>query len=624
MLGTNTRRVLESGRRAAACAVVCVALGCDGAPSGDAAAQPEAPAAVQSVAGSKPGIQLVSPLPTGEWHLPSGDYAATRFSPLDQLDTSNVGGLKVVHTFSTGTLRGHEGGPLIVGGTMYVTTPYPNNLIAIDLTQPGGAIRWIYEPNPDPRAVGIACCDVVNRGASYANGKIIYNLLDAHTVAVDAETGKEVWRTKTGSIDIGETTTMAPLVVKDKVIVGNSGGELGVRGWVLALDVETGKELWRAFAAGPDSEVLIGENFRPFYEKDRGKDLGVSSWPPDQWKLGGGTAWGWISYDPALDLIYYGTGNPGVWNPDLRPGDNKWSCTIFARDPDDGSARWAYQISAHDAWDYDEIMENVLVDMEWGGRMRKLLIHPGRTGFVFVLDRESGELLSAEKFQPVNWAERYEITTGKPVEVPEKRTRGGAVTHNICPSSTGAKEWNPSAFSPRTGLLYIAAHNTCMDYEGIEANYIAGTPYLGASVKMYRGPGGYHGELVAWDPVQAKPVWTIRDEKLPLYSGVLATAGDLVFYGRMDGWFHAVDARDGRELWKFKTGSGVIGNPVTYIGPDGKQYVAVYSGVGGWMGAVAFPGVSADDPYAALGVVGAMADIKKHTVQGGMVYVFGL
>ena len=287
-------------------------------------------------------------------------------------------------------------------------------------------------------------------------------------------------------------------------------------------------------------------------------------------------------------------------------------------------ARWAYQISAHDAWDYDEIMENVLVDMEWGGRMRKLLIHPGRTGFVFVLDRESGELLSAEKFQPVNWAERYDLATGQAVEVAEKRTRQGVVTPNICPSSTGAKEVIPSAFSPRTGLLYIPAHNTCMDYEGMEANYIEGTPYLGASVKMYPGPGGYQGELVAWDVAHAKQAWGIRDAKLPLYSGVLATGGDLVFYGTMDGWFRAVDARSGQELWKFKTASGIVGNPVTYLGPDGKQYVAVYSGVGGWMGAVAFPSISLDDPYAALGVVGAMGEIKKLTAPGNVVYVFGL
>lgn len=601
------------------CLLLPAMSSCERSPSGPPATKHQ----TYTVAGQAPGIRLISPLPDGEWHLPTGDYANTRYSPLDQVNTGNVSELKVITTASTGINRGHEGNPLVVGSTMYVVTPFPNNLIAIDLRPEGGAIRWVYEPRPSPRAMGIACCDVVNRGASYADGKIIYNTLDAHTVAVDAETGEEVWRTRVGDIELGETVTMAPLAIRDKVIVGNSGGELGVRGWILALDLETGREVWRAYNTGPDRDVLIGPDFKPFYEKDRGTDLGAKTWPGEQWKLGGSTVWGWISYDPEQDLIFYGTGNPGVWNADLRLGDNKWSVSIIARRLEDGMAKWAYQISPHDAWDYDEIMENVLVDMEFGGRMRKLLIHPGRTGFVFVLDRETGELLSAEKYQPVNWAHRFDLETGKAEEDPSKRTGFGKVTRGICPSSTGAKEFNPSAFSPRTGLLYIPAHNTCMDYEGTAANYIAGTPYLGADVRMYPGPGGYQGELVAWDPVRAKPVWGIKEPRFPLYSGVLATGGDLVFYGTMDGWFKAVDARSGAELWKFKTGSGIIGNPTTYRGPDGRQYVAVYAGVGGWMGAVAFPSVSADDPYAALGVVGAMKDLKKHTAPGGMLYVFG-
>ncbi|HET7809922.1 MAG TPA: PQQ-dependent dehydrogenase, methanol/ethanol family [Steroidobacteraceae bacterium] len=562
--------------------------------------------------------------PGAEWTLPNGDFANTRYSTLAQITPANVAELKPVNIMQTGIPNGHEGNPLVVGNTMYVVTPYPDNLIAIDLGKPDGPLKWVYEPHPDPRAVGIACCDVVNRGASYADGKIIYNTLDAHTVAVDARTGKLAWKTRVGDINLGETITMAPLVVKDKVIVGNSGGELGVRGYVAALSVADGHELWRAYNSGPDVDVKIGPGFKAFYPKDQGKDLGVSSWPANQWKLGGGTVWGWISYDPELNLIYYGSGNPGVWNPDLRPGDNKWSCSIIARNPDDGSARWAFQIVPHDAWDYDEIMENVLVDLNIGGQPRKLLLHPGRSGFMFVLDRTNGELLSAEKFQQsTNWADGYDLKTGKPREVADKRTKFGAVTKGICPSSTGAKEFVPSAFSPRTGLLYIPAHNTCMDYEGIEANYIAGTPYLGADVKMYPGPGGYQGELVAWDPVAAKQVWGAKEEKFPVYSGVLATAGDVVFYGTMDGWFKAVDARSGKPLWKFKTGSGIVGNPMTFTGPDGKQYVAVYSGVGGWMGAVAFPAISTDDPYAALGVVGAMKDIKQYTSPGGALYVFG-
>ena len=603
------------------CAVALV-TGCHQA--GDSGASGNAPHTSATVPGAPAGLRLVADVAGREWRTPAGDYGSLRFSTLNTITTANAKDLHVVTTFSTGIDRGHEGQPLVFNNTMYVVTPFPNNLIAVDLTKTGGAVKWIYEPHPDPRAVGIACCDVVNRGAVLADGKIIYNLLDAHTVAVDAETGKEVWRTQIGDINLGETVTNAPLAIKDKVIVGNSGGELGVRGHVTALDVKSGRVVWRAFNTGSDADVKIGASFKPFYAKDQGKDLGLTSWRGEQWKLGGSTVWGWFSYDPETNLFFYGTGNPGVWNPDLRPGDNKWSCAIIARDADTGEARWASQVTAHDQWDYDEIMENILVDMNFGGRARKLIVHPGRTGFVYILDRETGELLSAETYEPVNWASGYDLKTGQPKEDPDKHTHYGKVTQGICPSSTGAKDVIPSSFSPRTGLLYIPAHNTCMDYEGIEANYIAGTPYLGADVKMYPGPGGYQGELVAWDVANARKAWTVKEPVLPVYSGVLTTAGDVVFYGTMDGWFKALDARTGTELWRFHTASGIVGNPITYLGPDGKQYVAIYSGIGGWMGAVAFPDISADDPYAGLGVVGAMKEIKKYTAAGSTVYVFGL
>jgi PQQ-dependent dehydrogenase (methanol/ethanol family) len=579
----------------------------------------------QEVPGALPDIRMISPLPGAEWTLPSGDLANTRFSTLAQINRDTVKNLKIVATHTTGVPHGHEGGPLVVGSTMYVVTPYPNDLLAFDLSKPGHPLKFHYQPHPDPQAVGVACCDVVNRGAVYHDGKIIYNLLDAHTVAVDAETGGEVWRATIGDINRGETITMAPLVVKDLVIVGNSGGELGVRGKVVALDARTGNQVWLAYNTGPDTDVKIGPDFHPFYPKDRGPNRGVTTWPPDQWKLGGGTVWGWISYDPETNLIYYGTGNPGVWNPDVRPGDNQYSCAIIARDADTGMARWAYQLVPHDHHDYDEIMENVLVDMPWQGKPRKLLIHPGRTGFVFVMDRITGELLSAEKFMPsTNWATGYNLATGEALQVESKKTKQGVVVDDICPSSTGAKEFVPSAFSPRTGLLYIPAHDSCMSYEGTEVNYIEGTPYLGASVKMKPGPSGQQGQLIAWDVAKAKPAWNIGEGAFPLYSGVLATAGDVVFYGTMEGWFKAVDAKTGAELWKIKLASGIVGNPVTYLGPDGKQYVAIYAGVGGWMGAVALPSVSESDPYAALGVVGAMRGIKSVTGPGDVVYVLGL
>jgi lanthanide-dependent methanol dehydrogenase len=578
-----------------------------------------------NVPGEAAGIHVVSPLPNADWTLPAGDLANTRFSTLNQINTGNVANLKLVSSMSTGIPHGHEGGPLVVNNTMYVITPFPDNLIALDLKNPGGPMKWEFQPHPDPRAQGVACCDTVNRGGSYGDGKIVYATLDGGVVAVDANTGKQAWRTQIGDITKGETITMAPLIVKDRVIVGDSGGELGVRGWDAGLDLSTGRIVWRAYSTGPDKDVLIGPGFKAYYAKDQGSDLGEKSWSGEQWKLGGGTQWGWISYDPELNLIYYGTGNPGPWDADQRPGDNKWTCTIFARDPETGQAKWAYQLVPHDSWDYDEIMENILVDMNWQGRTRKLLLHPGRTGFMFVLDRETGELLSAQKFvDSTNWAKGYDLKTGLPQIDPDKRTHQGSTTQDICPSSTGGKEFVPSSFSPRTGLLYIPAHNTCMDYTGMAANYIKGTPYLGAEVKMMPGPGGFQGELVAWDVRNAKPVWTDKEAQWPLYSGVLSTAGDVVFYGTMDRWFKAVNARTGQLLWKFQTASGIIGDPITYLGPDGKQYVAVYAGIGGWMGALALPSLSSDDPTAALGIVGAMKGIKSYTAPGGTLYVFGL
>lgn len=587
-------------------------------------AQAQSDGSTSNIPGSLPGISIISPVADGQWIMPAGDYGNTRYSPLNQINTTNVQNLHIAATMSTGIPHGHEGSPLVVGQTLYVVTPFPNNLIALDLTQPGFPQKWIFHPNPDPEAQGVACCDVVNRGASYADGKIIYDTLDDNTVAVDANTGKLVWRTKIGDIHVGETTTGAAFIVKDKVLVGDSGAELGVRGRLTALDLKTGKILWRAFNSGSDADALIGPDFRPFYAKDRGKDLGIKTWTPGQWKMGGGTVWGWLSYDPKLNLIYYGTGNPGVWNPDMRPGSNHWSITLWARNPDTGQAKWAYQIEPHDGFDYDEIMENVLIDMPWQGKMRHLLIHPGRTGFVFVMDRETGEVLSAEKFEPVTWANGFNLKTGLPDVNQDKQTHFGVYAKGICPSSTGGKEFVPSSFSPRTGLLYIPAHNTCMDYEGTAVNYIAGTPYLGASVRMYPGPGGYQGELIGWDVAHAKKVWSVKDPDLPVYSGVLSTGGDVVFYGTMEGWFRAVDAHTGKILWQMKLASGIVGNPMTFLGPDNKQYVAIYAGIGGWMGATALPSVSTDDPYATLGATGAMKKIKSKTQPGDLLYVFSL
>ena len=559
----------------------------------------------------------------GQWVRPAKDYASTRFSGLDQITTANAAQLKLAWSFSTGVLRGQEAAPLVVGSTMYVVTPYPNFLYALDLTKPGAPAKWKYEPQPLAAAQGVACCDVVNRGAAFADGKVFYNTLDNQTVAVDATTGKEVWRTQLGDINHGETITMAPLVVKGKVLVGNSGGELGIRGWLTALDAKTGKVAWRAYHTGPDSLVLIGARFKPFYKSDQGKDLGVSSWPPDKWKQGGAGAWGWISYDAALNLIYYGTANPGPWNAEQRPGDNKWSSTTFARDPDTGEAVWAYQVTPHDLHDYDGINESILLDLPWKGQTRRVMVRPERDGYVYVQDRTSGEVLAADTFGVVNSTLGIDLQTGRPTVNKEKEPQMGKVVRQICPASPGTKDWQPSAFSPRTGLLYIPHQNLCMDAESIEANYIAGTPYVGMNVKMYAGPGGHRGEFDAWDPIARKKVWSVK-ENFPVWSGALVTAGDVVFYGTMDGWFRALDARSGQLLWQSKLGSGIIGQPITYRGPDGKQYVAILAGVGGWSGAIVAAGIDARDSSAALGFANAMRDLPNATTKGGTLYVFGL
>ncbi len=564
-----------------------------------------------------------APKDDGQWVMPAKNYAATRYSSLDQINGSNVGKLSVIGTFATGTLHGEEAAPIVVNNTMIVVTSFPNVVYALDLTKPGYPLKWAFKPHPLSAAQGVACCDVVNRGGVYSDGRFFFNTLDGSTIALDAATGKQIWRTQLGDINRGETITMAPLVVKGKVLVGNSGGEMGVRGWLTALDAATGKIAWRAWSTGPDKDVLIGSDFHPFYPSEKGKDLGVKTWPAGAWEIGGGTVWGWIAYDPDLNLIYYGTANPGPWNQEQRPGDNKWTTAIFARDPDTGAAKWADQLNPHDEHDYDGINEIVLLDATIDGKARKLLLHPDRNGYLYEIDRTTGEIVSAQPYGYINSTKGVDLKTGRPILNPAKTTKLGIVVHDICPTASGAKDWNPSAYSPRTGLLYIPHENLCMDWEDVQANYIAGTPYVGANDIMKAGPGGFRGEMTAWDPVASKPVWEIRED-LPLWSGALATAGDLVFYGTMDGWFKAVDAHTGVLKWRFKTGSGIVGQPVAYKGADGREYIAVLSGVGGWAGAIVSGDLNPRDPTGALGFVGAMADLKQKSNRGGMLYVFAL
>jgi PQQ-dependent dehydrogenase (methanol/ethanol family) len=559
----------------------------------------------------------------GQWTRPAKDYASTRFSQLNQINTSNAGNLRVAFTFSTAVNRGHEAAPLVVNNTMYIVTPFPNYLYALDLTKPGAPAKWVFKPSPKSASQGVACCDVVNRGASYADGKIVFNTLDGETIAVDEKTGKAVWRSLVANINLGESLTMAPLVANNKVFVGVSGSEFGIRGWMKALSLTDGKVVWQAFHTGPDKDVLIGPKFKPYYATERGTDLGVKSWPADAWKIGGGGVWGWVSFDPELNLIYYGTANPGPWNADQRPGENKWTAGIFARDADTGEAVWFVQTSPHDLFDYDSVNELILLDLTIGGRVRKVLVRPERNGFMYVIDRQTGEVLSGTAYGALTSYTGFDLKSGRPIENQAKHPETGKIVRDICPAAPGMKDWQPSAFSPRTQLLYVPHQLLCEDVEDVEANYIAGTPYVGMNAKMYAAPGGYRGEFLAWDVVNRRAAWAIKED-LPVWSGALVTAGDVAFYGTMDGWFKAVDARNGKLLWQFKCGSGIIGQPTTYRGPDGKQYVSVLAGVGGWAGAVVVGGLDTRDSSAALGFVNAMKDLPDKTTKGGMLYVFTL
>ncbi|KMO41617.1 methanol dehydrogenase [Methylobacterium tarhaniae] len=558
------------------------------------------------------------------------DYANTRYSKLDQINTGNVNKLQVAWTFSTGVLRGHEGSPLVVGDVMFVHTPFPNIVYALDLNQ-DGKIIWKYEPKQDPNVIPVMCCDTVNRGLAYADGAIFLHQADTTIVSLDAKTGKVNWSVQNGDPKIGETNTATVLPVKDKLIVGIAGAEYGIRGHITAYDLKTGKQAWRAYNLGPDSEMKIDPEKTTELGKPVGKDSSLKTWEGDQWKTGGASTWGWYSYDPKLNLVYYGTGNPSTWNPKQRPGDNKWSMTIFARDADTGVAKWVYQMTPHDEWDYDGINEMILTDQKIGDKERPLLTHFDRNGFGYTLDRATGELLVAEKYDPaVNWATKVDQdksskTYGRPLVVAKYSTdQNGEDTNSkgICPAALGSKDQQPAAFSPKTNLFYVPTNHVCMDYEPFRVSYTPGQPYVGATLSMYPAPNshGGMGNFIAWDNVAGKIKWS-NPEQFSVWSGALATAGDVVFYGTLEGYLKAVDAKSGKELYKFKTPSGIIGNVMTFQ-HKGKQNIAVLSGVGGWAGIGLAAGLT--DPNAGLGAVGGYAALSNYTNLGGQLTVFNL
>ncbi|MGB8274649.1 MAG: methanol/ethanol family PQQ-dependent dehydrogenase [Alphaproteobacteria bacterium] len=579
-----------------------------------------------------------------QWVMASGNFSGTRYSTLDQINKDNVKNLGLAWQFSTGVLRGHEGGPLVLGDVMYIVTPIPNIVYALDLND-NGRILWKYNPVQggkfpsgftEERVVSVMCCDNVNRGAAYADGKILVHLADTTLVALDAKTGKVVWSVQnmdpgTGNYGVSASTgTGVPFVVNDKVGVGCSGAEFGVRCNWTQYDLKTGKRVWRAYSMGPDSDLLVDPEKTTELGKPIGKDSSLKTWQGDAWKTGGGSIWGHYAWDPDLNLLYYGTGNPSTWNPVVRPGDNKWSMTINARNADTGMARWLYQMTPHDEWDYDGINEMILVDQDVGGKTHKALVHFNRNGFAYTMDREDGALLVAEKYDPaVNWATHVDMKTGRPQVVPRysTHTNGEDVnTTNICPAALGSKDQQPAAYSPKTKLFYVPTNHVCMDYEPTRVEYVPGNAYVGATLSMFpagkvTGDGTTNmGNFIAWDAGKGKIVWS-DPERFSAWAGALATAGDVVFYGTLEGYEKAVDANSGKLLWQVKTPSGIIGNTNTWS-HKGKQQIGVMSGVGGWAGIGLAAGLT--DPSAGLGAVGGYAGLSEYTALGGVLSVFQL
>jgi PQQ-dependent dehydrogenase (methanol/ethanol family) len=587
-----------------------------------------------------------------QWASPRKDYSNQGYSKLSQINQQNINRLHMAWSFATGVTRGHEGSPLVVGNIMYVHTPFPNNVYALDLNH-DQKILWSYFPKQEPLVQAILCCDSVNRGLSYGDGKILLQQNDGVLIALNANTGEKIWDAKVNDPKTGATNTNATYVFKDKVFTGCSGGEYGIRCFIAAYNIHDGSLAWKAYSMGPDSDVLIGADFNhanPQYSalstyeninggnredgsfkaftKDQLKfpetDLGIKTWLKPQtvrhgWETGGGPVWGWFSYDPKLNLVYYGTGNPSVWNADVRPGDNKWAMTIFARDLDTGMAKWGYQLTPHDEWDYDSVNEIIL----WDAKGKQLATHFDRNGFGYTFDRNDGTLLVAAKMHPfVNWATSIDLATGIPQKDGRYSTHQEVNVQGICPAAVGIKDEQPAAYSQHTKLFYVPLNHLCMNYESVEAKYVSGQPWVGASITMYPGPDGVMGGLMAWDGLKGKSIW-YNKEAFSVWGGVLATSADLIFYGTLDRWFKAVDAKTGKLLWQSQVGSGVVGNAMTYA-HHGKQYVAILSGIGGWAGIALNLGLTEESDGA--GAAGAYKALSQYNAApgGGALNVFSL
>ncbi|GGI18653.1 methanol/ethanol family PQQ-dependent dehydrogenase [Bradyrhizobium guangdongense] len=485
-------------------------------------------------------------------------YNLQRFSTLNQINKDTVKNLVPIWNYSFNDDRSEESQPLVYQGVIYVTSH--NATMAVDAKT--GKQIWkskIEYPAETPR---IVCCGIINRGAALYEGKLFRTTLDANVIALDAKDGKELWRQKAADIKEGYSMTVAPLVADGVVITGISGAEFGTRGFIDGWDPATGKHLWRTHSIPSPDEP------------------GGDTWKGDTWKLGGGSTWITGSYDPELNTVYWGIGNPGPFNAAVRPGDNLYTCSVLAMDPKTGKIKWHYQFSPNNPFDYDSVAEMVLADMNVEGKPTKVLMDANRNGFFYVLDRTNGKVLAANPYVKVNWATGVDMKTGRPIEtdVVKDAREGKKVT--VYPSILGGKNWEPMSFNPQTGLAYANTLAFGGKYKTEPATFKQGEWYLGMDLTdPWEWGDGPRGHLKAIDPMTGKAKWEAPSD-IPRFSGVLSTAGGVVFTGALTGEFEAFDADSGKKLWQFQTGSGIEGQPVTWQ-QDGVQYVAVTSGYGG-------------------------------------------
>ena len=486
-------------------------------------------------------------------------YNNQRYSPLKQINTGNAAKLRPVWAYSLNNPQGQESQPIVHNGVMYVTTH--NSTVALDPAT--GKQIWKQEIELPQDVFKMACCGILNRGAAIYDGKLFRSTLDAHLMAMDAKTGKQLWKSKAADYQNGQAMTSAPLIANGVVLTGIAGGEYGTRGFIDGWDPATGKHLWK------------------FYTTAAPGQKGGDTWPGDTHSKGGAPTWLTGAYDPDLDLVYWGTGNGGPWNPNARKGDNLYIASVVAIRPKTGELVWHYQFSPNDPYDYDATEVGMLVDMKIGGKDRKVLAQANRNGFFYVLDRASGELLAANPYVKVNWAERIDLKTGRPVPTEtDKKARAGEDVE-IFPSVLGGKNWTPMSWNPSTGLAYANTLNISWPYQLAKPEYKKGEWYLGVNFRGVNMPKNEpHGYLSAIDPMTGKSKWQMAWPGQPSMAGTLSTGGGLVFTGAATGEFIAVDANNGKKLYEFQTSSGIIGLPVTFE-HKGKQYVTIVSGAGG-------------------------------------------